>query len=198
MSSLEGEARMARVAAGRSHEPRSETRDGMRIDWDVQIAMDDGLVLRADVFRPIAEGRYPVILSYGPYAKGLAFQDGYPSAWERMAEKHPDVAAGSSNLTRAGKWSIPKNGCRTSTPACASTLAAPGARPDSSIISRRARLRTFTTALSGPACSRGRTARSVSTASPTTASINGTWRACSRRTLLPCASGRGPPIGTAT
>jgi hypothetical protein len=59
--------------------------------------MDDGLVLRADVFRPPAEGRYPVILSYGPYAKGLAFQDGYPSAWERMAEKHPDVTAGSSN-----------------------------------------------------------------------------------------------------
>jgi len=104
MSSLEGEARMARVAAGRSHEPRSETRDGMRIDWDVQIAMDDGLVLRADVFRPIAEGRYPVILSYGPYAKGLAFQDGYPSAWERMAEKHPDVAAGSSNLYQS--WEV--------------------------------------------------------------------------------------------
>ncbi len=82
MSSLEGEARMARAAAGaRSHQPRSEIRDGMRIDWDVPITMDDGLVLRADVFRPIADGRYPVILSYGPYAKGLAFQDGYPSAW---------------------------------------------------------------------------------------------------------------------
>jgi uncharacterized protein len=105
MSSLEGEARMARVAAGvKSHEPRSKTRDGMRIDWDVQISMDDGLVLRADVFRPIAEGRYPVILSYGPYAKGLAFQDGYPSAWERMAEKHPDVAAGSSNLYQS--WEV--------------------------------------------------------------------------------------------
>jgi predicted acyl esterase len=105
MSSLEGEARMARVAAGvKSHEPRSETRDGMRIDWDVQISMDDGLVLRADVFRPIAEGRYPVILSYGPYAKGVAFQDGYPSAWERMAEKHPDVAAGSSNLYQS--WEV--------------------------------------------------------------------------------------------
>ena len=57
----------------------------MHIDWDVAIAMDDGLVLRADVFRPIQPGRYPVILSYGPYAKGLAFQDGYPSAWARMA-----------------------------------------------------------------------------------------------------------------
>jgi len=76
---------------------KSELRDGMRIDWDAPIAMDDGLVLRADVFRPPRAGRYPVILTYGPYAKGLAFQEGYPSAWERMAEKHPDVTAGSSN-----------------------------------------------------------------------------------------------------
>jgi uncharacterized protein len=83
---------------------RSEVRDGMRIDWDVPITMDDGLVLRADVFRPVAEGQYPVILSYGPYAKGLAFQDGYPSAWERMVTKHPDVAAGSSNLYQS--WEV--------------------------------------------------------------------------------------------
>jgi uncharacterized protein len=83
---------------------RSETRDGMRIDWDVPIEMDDGLVLRADVFRPIKEGRYPVLLSYGPYAKGLAFQDGYPSAWERMAQQHPDVPAGSSNLYQS--WEV--------------------------------------------------------------------------------------------
>jgi putative CocE/NonD family hydrolase len=75
----------------------SEIRDGMRIDWDVPIEMDDGLVLRADVYRPIADGRYPVILSYGPYAKGLAFQEGYPSAWQRMVSEHPDVAYGSTN-----------------------------------------------------------------------------------------------------
>ncbi len=82
----------------------AETRDGMRIDWDVPIAMDDGLVVRADVFRPIKDGQYPVILTYGPYAKGLAFQDGYPSAWQRMVEKHPDVAAGSSNLYQS--WEV--------------------------------------------------------------------------------------------
>ena len=58
----------------------SEVRDGMRIDWDTPIAMDDGLILRADVFRPVQEGRYPVVLSYGPYGKGLAFQDGSPTA----------------------------------------------------------------------------------------------------------------------
>ena len=105
MSSREGEARMAAVAGDRSSlEQRSETRDGMRIDWNVPIAMDDGLVLRADVFRPVAERRCPVILSYGPYAKGLAFQDGYPSAWQRMAERHPDVTAGSSNLYQS--WEV--------------------------------------------------------------------------------------------
>jgi len=83
---------------------RSEVRDGMRIDWDVPIEMDDSLVLRADVFRPVKDGHYPVILSYGPYAKGLAFQDGYPSAWQRMAQKHPDVVEGSSNLYQS--WEV--------------------------------------------------------------------------------------------
>jgi len=83
---------------------RSETRDGMHIDWDVPIRMDDGLVLRADVFRPPRAGRGPVLLSYGPYAKGLAFQDGYPSAWQRMVAEHPDVAHGSSNLYQS--WEV--------------------------------------------------------------------------------------------
>ncbi len=69
--------------------------DGMRIDWDVPIVMDDGIVLRADLFRP-AEGRHPVILSYGPYGKGLAFREGYVSAYERLVGDHPDVLANSS------------------------------------------------------------------------------------------------------
>ncbi len=84
--------------------PNSELRDGMRIDWDIPITMDDGLVLRADVFRPIPDRRPPVILSYGPYGKGLAFQDGYPSAWQRMVAEHPDVAYGSSNLYQS--WEV--------------------------------------------------------------------------------------------
>ena len=75
---------------------QSEIRDGMRIDWDVPIEMDDGLVLRADVYRPIADGAFPVILSYGPYAKGLSFQGAYAPQWNKMVEDFPEVAAGSS------------------------------------------------------------------------------------------------------
>jgi predicted acyl esterase len=76
----------------------------MHVDWDTAVAMDDGVVLRCDVFRPTEQGRYPVILSYGPYAKGLAFQDGYPSAWERMASQHADVTANSSNAYQS--WEV--------------------------------------------------------------------------------------------
>jgi uncharacterized protein len=78
-------------------EANSVIQDGMKIDWDVPITMRDGLILRADVYRPVQEGLYPVILTYGPYAKGLPFQDGYPSAWTRMVDLHPDVAEGSTN-----------------------------------------------------------------------------------------------------
>ncbi|MDB5957499.1 CocE/NonD family hydrolase [Ramlibacter sp.] len=76
---------------------KSEVRDGMRIDWDVPIPMSDGVAMRCDIFRPVGDGPYPVILSYGPYGKGLSFQEGYSTAWKLMIDEYPDVARGSSN-----------------------------------------------------------------------------------------------------
>ena len=69
----------------------------MQIDWDAPITMDDGVVLRADVFRPADAGNHPVILSYGPYAKGLSFQEGYKGNWARLIKSAPEVLRGSSN-----------------------------------------------------------------------------------------------------
>src|SRR6185312_8492001 len=59
--------------------------------------MEDGVVLRADVFRPVAEGHFPVILSYGPYGKGLSFQEKYKANWARLTKAAPEVLEGSSN-----------------------------------------------------------------------------------------------------
>jgi predicted acyl esterase len=70
----------------------------LRIDWDVGVPAGDGLELRADVFRPDGEGRFPAVMCYGPYGKGLAFQDGYPDQWRILTTKHPDVLDGSSNV----------------------------------------------------------------------------------------------------
>ena len=77
----------------------------MRILWDVGILMDDGLMLRADVFLPHDQGRrYPVILSYGPYAKWLHFEDGYPDQWRSMLAAFPEIAEASTNAYQA--WEV--------------------------------------------------------------------------------------------
>jgi len=76
----------------------TEIRDGMRIDWDLPIAMADGTVLRADVYRPNKKGKFPVIMTMGPYGKGLAWQDElYATTWELFTGDHPDAIKGSTN-----------------------------------------------------------------------------------------------------
>jgi uncharacterized protein len=69
----------------------------MLIEWDVEIPADDGVVLRADIFRPEGPEPAPAILTYGPYGKGLAYQDGYPDQWRILTETHPEVLEGSEN-----------------------------------------------------------------------------------------------------
>jgi len=134
---------------------KSEIRDGMQIDWDVPISMDDGVVLRADLFRPPGSGRVPVILSYGPYAKGLSFQEGYKGNWARLTKAAPEVLQGSSNkyqnweLVDPEKW-VPDG------PRVISTYG------------RCARRRTFINASSGPARKAGAMARSGSMEFPIT------------------------------
>ena len=76
---------------------RRETRLGMRIIWDAPIEMDDGVVLRADIFLPQAEGRYPAIVASGPYGKGLSFQQGYKGSWDRMVAAYPDIDEGTTS-----------------------------------------------------------------------------------------------------
>jgi hypothetical protein len=76
----------------------------MRILWDEAIRMDDGIELRADVYLPEREARYPVILSCGPYGKGYAFEESHPAAWEALVSAHPETLEGSSNRYQA--WEV--------------------------------------------------------------------------------------------
>lgn len=72
---------------------RNPIRDGMRVDWDVPIPMDDGSSLRCDVFRPITERRYPVIMAMGPYGKWMHYQDLFIDQWTPLETEHPEVLA---------------------------------------------------------------------------------------------------------
>jgi predicted acyl esterase len=66
------------------------------IERDIEIVMDDGVALRADVFRPDGAQPVPVVMTLGPYGKGVRYQDGYQAQWEWLVNEHPDILAGSS------------------------------------------------------------------------------------------------------
>jgi len=69
----------------------------MRVEKDVPIAMRDGNVLRANVFRPEAEGRFPVILAHGVYGKDIHFEDGFKPQWDKLIAAYPDLVGNGSS-----------------------------------------------------------------------------------------------------
>jgi predicted acyl esterase len=70
----------------------------MIIERDIPIAMDDGIELRADVYRPDSSAPVPVIMTMGPYGKGVRYQDQhYKHSWDWMIQQHPNLLAGSKH-----------------------------------------------------------------------------------------------------
>jgi predicted acyl esterase len=63
---------------------------------DVTIPMDDGVILRADIYRPKESGPHPVIMTLGPYGKGVPYRVGYKPQWEWLISQHPEILPGSS------------------------------------------------------------------------------------------------------
>jgi len=66
------------------------------LDKDVAVPMRDGAVLRCNVFRPDAPGRFPVIVTLGPYGKDVHLSQFMPEAWEALKCRHPEILKASS------------------------------------------------------------------------------------------------------
>jgi predicted acyl esterase len=49
--------------------PRTEKTKGMIIERDVAVNMRDSIRIYIDIFRPEKEGKYPVLINWGPYGK---------------------------------------------------------------------------------------------------------------------------------
>jgi predicted acyl esterase len=49
--------------------PRTEKAKGMIIDYDAAVPMRDGIRIYIDLYRPETEGKYPIIICWGPYGK---------------------------------------------------------------------------------------------------------------------------------
>ena len=48
-----------------------QTNQKIVIDFDVEAQMRDGTTLRANVYRPVGDGQWPVLLTRLPYGKDL-------------------------------------------------------------------------------------------------------------------------------
>lgn len=70
--------------------------DSMIIDRDVSIPMDDGLELKCDIFRPKDGKPAPVIMTLGPYGKGVPYRDQFAPQWQWLINTYPDILPGSS------------------------------------------------------------------------------------------------------
>src|ERR1700712_5063224 len=82
--------------------------DGMLVEYDVPLTMSDGTILRANVFRPVGEGPYPTLISYGPYGKDLSFQDAYPRQFNAMVTAHPEILVGSTGKHQVWELADPE------------------------------------------------------------------------------------------
>ncbi|WP_275559414.1 CocE/NonD family hydrolase [Streptomyces sp. 5-6(2022)] len=73
----------------------------MIIDRDVAVPTDDGTVLRADVYRPDTTEPVPVLMTLGPYGKGVQYKDGYAPQWDWLVTTHPGILPGSTRAYMA-------------------------------------------------------------------------------------------------
>jgi hypothetical protein len=71
------------------------------LDDDIDIPMRDGATLKANVFRPKAPGKYPVVMTFGPYGKDLHFSQHRLESWQTLVRDYPEIFEASS-----GKWMV--------------------------------------------------------------------------------------------
>jgi putative CocE/NonD family hydrolase len=68
----------------------------MILDRDAEIPMRDGAILRANIYRPAADGQYPVLMTFGPYGKDVPLREFMQEAWDRLNATYPEILAASS------------------------------------------------------------------------------------------------------
>ena len=71
------------------------------LDHDIDVPMRDGARLKANVFRPEAPCKYPVVMTFGPYGKDLHFSQHRLESWETLVNDYPEIFEASS-----GKWMV--------------------------------------------------------------------------------------------
>ena len=70
--------------------------EGIIIERDVSIPTEDGIILKADIFRPKDTAVAPVIMTLGPYGKGVPYRTGFAPQWKWLTTTYPNILPGST------------------------------------------------------------------------------------------------------
>ena len=71
-------------------------RHEMLVEQNADVPMRDGAILHANVYRPTAVGRFPVLMTFGPYGKDVPLREFMQEAWDRLNTTYPEILAASS------------------------------------------------------------------------------------------------------
>src|SRR5258708_16419482 len=66
------------------------------LDKDVAVTMRDGGELDANGLRPDVPGKFPVLMTLGPYGKDVRLSEFMPEAWEALQRRHREILKASS------------------------------------------------------------------------------------------------------
>jgi predicted acyl esterase len=68
----------------------------MLLEQNADVPVRDGAILQANVYRPKANGRFPVLMTFGPYGKDVPLREFMQEAWDRLNTTYPEILAASS------------------------------------------------------------------------------------------------------
>ena len=87
-------------------------RHEMLMERNTPVPMRDGAVLRGDVFRPKAEGKFPVLMTFGPYGKDVPLKEFMQEAWDAIEKlvSHLVTSCPRRVITRTRRGKVPLDG----------------------------------------------------------------------------------------
>jgi predicted acyl esterase len=68
----------------------------MLLEQNADVRVRDGAILHANVYRPNANGRFPVLMTFGPYGKDVPLREFMQEAWDRLNKTYLEILAASS------------------------------------------------------------------------------------------------------
>jgi predicted acyl esterase len=62
----------------------------MLLEQNADVPVRDGAILHANVYRPNADGRFPLLMTFGPYGKDVQLREFMQEAWDGLNKTYPD------------------------------------------------------------------------------------------------------------